>query len=89
VLPRTNARQPLGVVTRASVTERLRSIEPELSAWEAVSSGPVTWPDLRRGVPAIDRERSLVTGVNGPLMARRAAVRPALMTAPGPPPPPR
>jgi len=37
------------------------------------------WPDLRGGVPASDRERPLVTVVNGPLMARRTAVRPALM----------
>jgi hypothetical protein len=29
-------------------------------------------------VSASDRERPLVTGVNGPLMARRTAVRPAL-----------
>jgi len=57
--------------------ERVTGIEPALSAWEAVPSGPVTWPDLRRGVSASDRERPLVTGVNGPLMARRTAVRPA------------
>jgi hypothetical protein len=30
-------------------------------------------------VSASDRERPLVTGVNGPLMARRIAVRPVLM----------
>ena len=29
-------------------------------------------PDLRDGVSASDRERPLVTGVNGPLMARRS-----------------
>ena len=62
--------------------ERVTGIEPALSAWEAVPSGPVTWPDLRGGVSASDRERPLVTGVNGPLMARRTAVRPALMAAP-------
>jgi len=61
--------------------ERVTGIEPALSAWEAVPSGPVTWPDLRRGVSASDRERPLVTGVNGPLMARRTAVRPALKAA--------
>jgi hypothetical protein len=61
--------------------ERVTGIEPALSAWEAVPSGPVTWPDLRGGVSAIDRERPLVTGVNGPLMARRTAVRRALMAA--------
>ena len=63
-------------------TERVTGIEPALSAWEAVPSGPVTWPDLRSGVSASDRERPLVTGVNGPLMARRTAVRPALMAVP-------
>ena len=52
--------------------ERVAGIEPALSAWEAVPSGPVTWPDLRGGVSASDRERPLVTGVNGPLMARRS-----------------
>ena len=62
--------------------ERVTGIEPALSAWEAVPSGPVTWPDLRGGVSASDRERPLVTGVNGPLMARRTAVRPALMAVP-------
>ena len=56
-------------------------IEPALSAWEAVPSGPVTWPDLGRGVSASDRERPLVTGVNGTLMARRSVVRPELMAA--------
>ena len=61
--------------------ERVTGIEPALSAWEAVPSGPVTWPDLRVGVSASDRERPLVTGVNGTLMARRTAVRPALMAA--------
>jgi hypothetical protein len=50
-----------------------------LSAWEAVPSGPVTRPDLRGRVSASDRERPLVTGVNGPLMAHRIAVRPALI----------
>ncbi len=39
-------------------------------------------PDLRGRLSASDRERPLVTGVNGPLMARRTAVRPALMTVP-------
>ena len=50
--------------------ERVTGIEPALSAWESVPSGPVTWPDLRVGVFASDRERPLVTEVNGPLMAR-------------------
>jgi hypothetical protein len=55
-----------------SSLERVTGIEPALSAWESVPSGPVTWPDLRGGVSASDRERPLVTGVNGPLMARRS-----------------
>ena len=50
--------------------ERVTGIEPALSAWESVPSGPVTCPDLRGGVSASDRERPLITGVNGPLMAR-------------------
>ena len=33
---------------------------------------PVTWSDLRDRQSASDRERPLVTGVNGTLMARRA-----------------
>jgi hypothetical protein len=61
--------------------ERVTGIEPALSAWEAVPSGPVTWPDLRGGVSASDRERPLVTGVNGTLMSRRTVVRPGLMAA--------
>ena len=55
--------------------ERVTGIEPALSAWESVPSGPVTWPDLRDGVSASGRERPLVTGVNGPLMARQIAPR--------------
>jgi hypothetical protein len=51
--------------------ERVTGIEPALSAWEAVPSRPVIWPDLQGGVSASDRERPLVTGVNGPLMARQ------------------
>jgi hypothetical protein len=58
--------------------ERVTGIEPALSAWEAVPSGPVTCPDLRSRVSAGDRERPLATGVKGTLMARRTAVRPAL-----------
>src|SRR6185312_4787717 len=50
--------------------ERVTGIEPALSAWEAVLSGPVTWPDLQGGVSASDRARPLVSGVNGPLMAQ-------------------
>jgi hypothetical protein len=41
-------------------------------SWESVPSGPVMPSDLRDGVSASDRERPLVTGVNGPLMARRS-----------------
>jgi hypothetical protein len=51
--------------------ERVTGIEPALSAWESVLSGPVTRPDLQSGLSASDREGPLVTGVNGPLMARR------------------
>ena len=47
--------------------------EPRLSAWESAPSGPVTWPDLRIGLSASDRERPLVTGVHGPLMARQSS----------------
>jgi len=50
--------------------ERVTRIELALSAWESVPSGPVTWPDLRVGVSASDRDGPLVTGANGPLMAR-------------------
>ena len=39
-------------------------------------------PDLHCGVSASGRERPLVTGANGTLMARRTAVSPALMAAP-------
>ena len=63
-------------------SERVTGIEPALSAWEAVPSGPVTWPDLRDGVSASDGERPVFTGVNGTLMARRTAVWPVLMAAP-------
>jgi hypothetical protein len=62
--------------------ERVTGIEPALSAWESVPSGPVTCPDLRFAVSASDRERPLVTGVNGPLMAGRTVVRPALIAVP-------
>jgi hypothetical protein len=61
-------------------------IEPALSAWEAVPSGPVTRPDLRDRLSGSDRERPLFTGVNGPLMARRTAVRHALKVVPWPSP---
>jgi len=67
--PETNA------LAARSHLERVTRIEPALSAWEAVPSGPVTCPDLRRGVSASDREKPLVTGVNGPLMARRTTIR--------------
>jgi hypothetical protein len=62
--------------------ERVTRIELALSAWESVPSGLVMWPDLRGGVSASDRDRPLATGVNGPLMARRSAVRPALVAVP-------
>ena len=58
-------------LTCGYTVERMTGIEPALSAWESVPSGPVTWPDLRGGLSASDRERPHFTGVNGPLMARR------------------
>ena len=61
------------VLTWAFCLERVTGIEPALSAWESVPSGPVTWPDLRGRVSASDRERPLFSGVNGPLMARRSS----------------
>jgi hypothetical protein len=54
-----------------SLLERVTGIEPALSAWESVPSGPVTWPDLQGELSVSDRERPLVARVNGPLMARR------------------
>jgi len=59
-------------LTWAFALERVTGIEPALSAWEAVPSGPVMGPDLRSGLSASDRERPLVTGANGPLMARQS-----------------
>src|SRR5260370_20137444 len=53
------------------VAEGVTGIEPALSAWESVPSGPLMRPDLRGGMSASDRERPLVAGVNGLLMARR------------------
>jgi hypothetical protein len=57
-------------LTCGFAVERVTGIESALSAWESVPSGPVTWPDLRGGVSASDRDRPLATAVNGPLMAR-------------------
>jgi hypothetical protein len=65
--------------------ERVTGIEPALSAWEAVPSGPLCGPDLREGLSASDRERPLVTGVNGPLMARRSLASAAPIPCPAPP----
>ena len=42
-------------------------------------------PDLRCGMSASDRQRPLVTVVNGPLMPRRSAARPVSTAAPWPP----
>ncbi len=72
-----------------SHVERVTRIELALSAWESVPSGPVMPPDLRDGVSASSRERPLVTGVNGPLMARRTAAQAALMAVPWSSRPPR
>jgi hypothetical protein len=62
----TPGRRQEPLMTCAYIVERVTGIEPALSAWVSVPSGPVTWPDLQRGVSATDRERPLVTGVNGP-----------------------
>ena len=51
--------------------ERVTGIEPALSAWESVQSGPSIWADLRNGLSVSDRESTRFTPVNGPLMARR------------------
>ena len=51
--------------------ERVTGIEPALSAWESVHSGPSIWPDLRSGLSVSDHESPRFTRVNGPLMARR------------------
>ncbi len=42
----------------------------------------VVRPDLRSEVSVGDRDRPLLTGVNGTLMARRIWVRPALIAVP-------
>ena len=52
------------------VVERVTGIEPALSAWESVHSGPSIWPDLGNGLSVSDRESPRFTRVNGPLMAR-------------------
>jgi hypothetical protein len=49
--------------------ERVTGIEPALSAWESVPSGPVVRLDLRSGLSASDRERPLITRVNGPAIS--------------------
>jgi hypothetical protein len=58
-------------LTWACVLERVTRIELALLAWEAVPSGPVARPDVRDRQRVSVRERSFVTEVNGPLMARR------------------
>ena len=63
---RSRAQARTDVLTWAFVVERVTGIEPALSAWELVPSTPVTCPDLRRRMPASDRERPSFTG----LMAR-------------------
>ena len=77
---RTNRSWPVGygacVPARVNVApcclERVPGIEPALSAWESVRLRPSTWPDLRVGVSASDRERPLVAGANCTLIARRS-----------------
>jgi hypothetical protein len=51
-------------------------IEPALSAWESVPVKAAMRPDLRGGLSVSVRDRPLVTGVNGTLMARRPSVEP-------------
>jgi hypothetical protein len=51
------------------VLERVTGLEPALSAWESVQSGPSIWPDLRSGLSVSDHESPRFTLVNGPLMA--------------------
>jgi hypothetical protein len=53
-------------LTCAFRVERVTGIEPALSAWEAVSFGPVTWPDMRAGCPRVIVRDRLSPG----LMAR-------------------
>jgi hypothetical protein len=55
---------------RACGWERVTGIEPALSAWGSVHSGPSIWPELRRGLSVSDRVSPRFTRVNGPLMAR-------------------
>ncbi len=43
-----------------------------MSAWESVRLRASTWPDLRVGVSASDRERPLVAVANCTLIARRS-----------------
>jgi hypothetical protein len=52
-------------ICRAGDENRTRTISLGICAIR-----PVRWPDLRGGVSASDRERPLVTGTNGPLMAQ-------------------
>jgi hypothetical protein len=73
-------------LTCVFTVERVTGIEPALSAWEAVPSGHVIRPDLRDRLSGSDRERPFFTGVNGPLMAQRTAVRHALKVVPWPSP---
>src|SRR5438874_316223 len=59
----------------AFTVERVTGIEPALSAWESVRYRPLMPSDLQDGLSVNVRERPLVTGVNGTLMARRTVVR--------------
>jgi hypothetical protein len=59
--------RPTGVPRGAGGENRTRTISLGICAVSAS-----TWPDLRFGVPASDRERPLVTG----LMAQRHGVQP-------------
>jgi hypothetical protein len=59
---------------RAAVSrvERVTGIEPALSAWESTDFTRNMHRDQHFTGSASDRETPLITGVNGPLMARRA-----------------
>jgi hypothetical protein len=52
-------RPETGTLAACSLLERVTGIEPALSAWESVPSGPVTCPDQRGGCPRVTvRDRS-------------------------------
>jgi hypothetical protein len=74
--------RPLALMHRQLTRPFLPGSSRRHSCWPANSSRnvslgscpvrPFTWPDLRRKLSMSDRERPLVAGVDGPLMARRS-----------------